>query len=295
MKKYQMTPEQQKELDDNWEAIGKLRISPITGMIITPEEYDQEQQEYKVIQEEKKRISEQRENVKSWDRLDFETINTLIIKYKETGNQLYFEQAWNDYLWDLNNSLIEKYLIKGLPTFAKQLFLDGNNYSELKDEFYVVLIETINKWIPNSPDHYTRDFAAFYKQAIYDYVGGYKTRLKRPKYSQVKGITPIDFNNQQEVNMITQLSNLGKHFHVESETNYILMDIHIETFIKTKLTKEQSMLLGLLVTERLPITEIAKYMKTSRMTVYRKIEELKTLWIEYETGELIKKKSKASK
>jgi len=96
------------------------------------------------------------------------------------------------------------------------------------------------------------------------------------------------FNNQQEVAMITQLSNLEKHFHVESETSYILVDIHIETFIKTKLTKEQSMLLGLLVTERLPITEIAKYMKTSRMTVYRKIEELKTLWLEYETGEMTK-------
>ena len=284
IKRKPLTPEQQRELDENWEAIGKLRISPITGMILTPEEYEQEQQQYKVILEERQRISEQRENVNTWNRLDFETLNTLIIKYKETGNQLYFEQAWDNYLWDLNHSLIEKYLIKGLPTIAKQLFLDGNNYSELKDEFYIVLIETINKWTPNSPDHYTRDFAAFYQQAIYDYVGGYKTRLKRPKYSQVTGITPVDFNNQQEVAMITQLSNIGKHFNVESETNYILMDIHIETFIKTKLTKEQSMLLGLLVTERLPITEIAKYMKTSRMTVYRKIEELKTLWQQYEEG-----------
>lgn len=34
-----MTPEEQKELDENWEAVGKLRISPITGMILTPEEY----------------------------------------------------------------------------------------------------------------------------------------------------------------------------------------------------------------------------------------------------------------
>jgi len=195
MKKRKMTPEEQKEMDDNWESIGKLRISPINGMILTPEEYEQEQQEYKIILDERKRISEQRENIKIWQRLDFETINTLIMKYKETGNQLYFEQAWDDYLWDLNHSLIEKYLIKGLPTIAKQLFLDGNSYNELKDAFYIVLIETINKWIPNSPDHHTRDFAAFYKQAIYDYVGGYKTRLKRPKYSQVTGITPVDFNN----------------------------------------------------------------------------------------------------
>lgn len=282
LKRRPLTPEEQKELDDNWNSIGKLRTSPIIGMILTPEEYEQEQQEYKVILEERQRISEQRENVNTWNRLDFETLNTLLIKYKETGNQLYFEQAWDDFLWDLNYSLIEKYLIKGLPTIAKQLFLDGNNYSDLKDEFYIVLMETIHKWIPNSPDHYTRDFAAFYKQAVYDYVGGYKTRLKRPKYSQVTGITPIDFNNQQEVAMVTNL--LGKHYHVESETNHILMDIYVHTFIKTKLTKEQSMLLGLLVTERLSITEIAKYMKISRMTVYRKVEELKTLWQQYEEG-----------
>lgn len=281
MRRKPMTPEEQKEMDDLWNSLGNGCVSSITGMTLTPEEYEKEQQ---VIQEERNRILKQKENVKNWERMDFETINTLIIKYKETGNQIYFEQAWDEYLWNLNYNLVEKYLVKGLPVIAKQLFLDGTTHSEVKDEFYIVLVETINKWIPNSPDHWTRDFVAFYKQAIYDYVGGYKTRLKRPKYSQVTGITHVDFNNQQEVAMIMKVANTEKHFHVESETQHILMDIYVETFIKTKLTKEQGMLLGLLITERLPITEIAKYMKTSRMTVYRKIEEIKTLWQQYEEG-----------
>jgi predicted DNA-binding protein YlxM (UPF0122 family) len=77
---------------------------------------------------------------------------------------------------------------------------------------------------------------------------------------------------------------LKQHFRVESDTNYILMDIYVEEFINTKLNKEEAMLLGLLVNERLPISEIAKYMKSARMTVYRKIEAIKAMWQEYEEG-----------
>ena len=74
LKRKPITPEQQKELDENWEALCKLRISPISGMILNPEEYEQEQQEHKIILEERKSISEQKDNIKSWNRLDFETL-----------------------------------------------------------------------------------------------------------------------------------------------------------------------------------------------------------------------------
>lgn len=98
-------------------------------------------------------------------------------------------------------------------------------------------------------------------------------------------IKQLDFNNEEELTMLLKAEpTLKEHFEHRANLDIIMMDKYVETFIKTKLTKEQSMLLGLLVTERLPITEIAKYMKTSRMTVYRKIEEIKALWLEYDTG-----------
>lgn len=269
--------------NQSWEYFCDLRKDH-TGQLVTPKEYEESQQRLKEEQQRLEQARKEQGNIRQWIHTDYETLNTLLIQYKQTGDQSYFEEAWDKYLEDLTYTWVKKYLVEGLPTFAKQIFLDGDNYNEIQDELYIVLVTALEKWTPNAPDRYTRDFAAFYKQAVYDYVGGYKTRLKRPKYSNVKAIIPIDFNNQQEVAMIAQVSNLGQHLYITSDTHYILMDVYVETFIKTKLTKEQGMLLGLLVTERLPIAEVAKYMKTSRKTVYSKIGEIKLLWLEYEHG-----------
>lgn len=284
VKRKPLTPEQQRELGENWEAIGKLRISPITGMILTAEEYEQEQQEYKIKQEHRKRLIEQQENVNSWKQLDFKTLNTLLIKYKQTNDETYFEQVWDNYLKDLTQSYLNKYVIRGLTVTAKRLFLIDHQYHELQDVLYPVLIKAIYQWTPNDPTRNTRDFAAYYKQAVRNFTGNINNRYNHKLYQNLS-IKQLDFNNEEELTMLLQAEPaLKEHFEHSTNLDIIIMDKHVETFIKTKLTKEQSMLLGLLVTERLPITEIAKYMKTSRMTVYRKIEEVKTLWIEYDTG-----------
>lgn len=267
--------------DHTWEYFSSLRLTH-DGRIVTPEEYEASERERQQREPQIKQTHEERENRRKWTSTDFDNLNTLIIQYKQTGDEHFFELAWDKYLHELTYNLVNKYVVKGLPTKAKQLFLTGNTYYDLRDELYIVLVDAINNWNPNAPDRNTKDFAAFYIKAAYNHVGGYKTRLKRPQYENVTEIRPVDFNNNQEVNMLTQ--NLKQHFHIESDTDYILMDMYVEEFIKTRLTKEQAILLGLLITERLPITEIAKYMKTSRMTVYRKIEDVKTLWLQYEEG-----------
>jgi len=283
MKRKPMTPEELKA-EEAWEALGKLRTSPITGMILTPEEYEQEQAEYKIILEERKRLAEDRENVNCWKRQDFETLNTLLMKYKQSGDQTYFNQAWDKYLKDLTNVYLNKYVMKGLTATAKRLFLVDHRYYELQDVLYPVLITAINKWTPNAPDRNTRDFAAYYQQAVRNFTGNINNRFNYKTYQNVS-IHNLDFNNEGEMTMILQAEpTLKAHFERRTDLDMIIMDKYVEEFMKTRLTKEQSMLLGLLVTERLPVTEIAKYMKTSRMTVYRKIAELRTLWLQYEEG-----------
>ncbi|MCE5287475.1 MAG: HTH domain-containing protein [Pelosinus sp.] len=279
-----ITPEKQRELDEIWEAVGKLRTSPISGMILTPEEYEQEQREHQAKREEWQRRLKEREIINSWKRLDFETLNTLLIQYKDTNDETYFNQAWDKYLKNLTYSYLNKYVIRGLPVSAKKLFLIDHQYYHLQDVLYPVLIKAIHQWTPNAQNRNTRDFAAYYKQAVKNLTGNIINRYNHKMYQNLS-IQQLDFNNEEELTMLLQVEpTLKEHFENRANLDVIIMDKHIETFIKTQLTKEQSMLLGLLITERLPITEIAKYMKTSRMTVYRKIEELKTLWQQYEEG-----------
>jgi predicted DNA-binding protein YlxM (UPF0122 family) len=290
MKRKPMTPEEQKQFDEDWEYLCSLWISDITGKVVNKERYEEEKRERKERQEEHKRWMKQWENVNSWKQLDFETLNTLLMKYKETNDETYFNQAWDKYLKDLTNSYLNKYVIRGLTVSAKRLFLVDHQYYHLQDVLYPILLEAIHKWAPNAPDRNTRDFTAYYKQAVRNFTGNINNRYNHKMYQKVS-IKQLDFNNEEELTMLLQAEpTLKEHFEHRVNLDIMIMDKYVETFIKTKLTKEQSMLFGLLVTERLPITEIAKYMKISRMTVYRKIEELKALWIEYDTG-----KNKASK
>jgi|GEM_PF-1639410 len=284
IKRKPLTPEQQKELDDNWEYMCSLILSKFSGKLVTPEEYEQEKLERQERDEKFKRHLEQQENINSWKQLDFETINTLLIKYKETNDEIYFNQAWEKYLKDLTQSYLNKYVIRGLTVTAKKIFLVDHQYYHLQDALYPVLIKAIHQWAPNDPNRNTRDFAAYYKQAVRNFTGNINNRYNHKMYQKLS-IKQLDFNNEEELTMLLQAEpTIREHFEHRTNLDIIIMDKYVETFIKTKLTKEQSMLLGLLVTERLPITEIAKYMKTSRMTVYRKIEEIKTLWQQYEEG-----------
>nr|WP_092074118.1 hypothetical protein [Dendrosporobacter quercicolus]NSL47752.1 hypothetical protein [Dendrosporobacter quercicolus DSM 1736]SDM78031.1 hypothetical protein SAMN04488502_10789 [Dendrosporobacter quercicolus] len=279
-----LTPEQQKELDDNWAYMCSLILSNISGKIVTPEEYEQEKRERQEREEEHERWREQWDNVNSWQQLDFATLNTLLIQYKQTNDETCFNQAWDRYLKDLTQSYLNKYVIRGLTVTAKKIFLVDHQYYHLQDVLYPVLMEAIHKWTPNAQDRNTLDFAAYYKQAVRNFTGNINNRYNHNMYQNLS-IKQLDFNNEEELTMLLQAEpTLKEHFEHRTNLDIILMDKYVEAFIKTRLTKEQSMLLGLLVTERLPITEIAKYMKTSRMTVYRKIEEIKALWLEYDTG-----------
>lgn len=279
-----MTPEQQKELDEDWAYMCSLFISDITGMVVNQERYEEEKRERRQRQEESRRVTEQWENINSWKRSDFENLNTLLIKYKQTGDETWFNQSWDKYLKHLTTLYLNKYVVKGLTVTAKRLFLVDHQPGELQDVLYPVLIEAIHKWTPDSPIHNTRDFAAYYKQAVRNFTGNINNRYNHKTYQNLS-VQSIDFNNEEELTMILQNEpTLKAHFERRTDLDVLIMDKYVENFINTTLTQEQSMLLGLLITERLPITEIAKYMKTSRMTVYRKIEQIKTLWTQYEEG-----------
>jgi len=282
--KCKSTPEQLKKIDELWVYFCSLWISDITGSLVNEQRYEEEKRELKQRQEENKRRWDACANVDSWKKQDFETLNTILMKYKQTDDQSYFNTAWDKYLKNLTNCYLNKYVIKGLTVSAKRLFLVDHRYYELQDVLYPVLMEAIHKWTPNAPDRNTRDFAAYYQQAVRNFTGNINNRYNHKMYQNLS-IRQLDFNNEGELSMLLKSEPALKvHFEHRTNLDVIIMDKYIETFIKTELTKEQSMLLGLLVTERLPITEIAKYMKTSRMTVYRKIEAIKTLWLQYEKG-----------
>ena len=116
IKRKPLTPEQQKELDDNWEYMCSLILSKFSGKLVTPEEYEQEKLERQERDEKFKRHLEQQENINSWKQLDFETINTLLIKYKETNNETYFNQAW-ERMQDSHLALVQKQQV--MPTVQR--------------------------------------------------------------------------------------------------------------------------------------------------------------------------------
>jgi len=177
--------------------------------------------------------------VNSWKQQDFETLNTLLMKYKETGDQSYFNQAWDKYLKDLTNSYLNKYVIRGLPVSAKKLFLVDHQYYHLQDVLYPVLIKAIHQWTPNAQNRNTRDFAAYYKQAVKNLTGNIINRYNHKMYQNLS-IKQLDFNNEEELTMLLQAEpTLKEHFEHRTNLDVILMDKHVETFIKTKLTSHQ--------------------------------------------------------
>lgn len=276
-----MTQEQIKRVNDNFEYLCKLRLNS-KGELVSEEEYERDQQLQRQKQEEAQRKKEERDIFESWQRIDYDTLNTLIIKYKQNGDQLYFNQAWDKCLKDLTQSYLYRYVIKGLTVSAKRLFLVDHQNDQLQDVLYEVLLKAIDKWTPNMPGLNTRDFAAYYQRAVMNFSGNIINRCKRKKHQNIS-VQYIDFNDEEEINMLLLSEpSLVAHFQYSSGYDYIVMDQYIETFIKTHLSKEQAMLLGLMINERLPITEIAKYMKTSRKTVYEKWRQIKALWLAYD-------------
>lgn len=219
-----MTPEEQKKFDEDWEYLCSLFISDITGKVVNQERYEQEKRERKEHREQQKRWREQWENINSWKQSDFETLNTLLIKYKDTNDETYFNQAWNQYLKDLTYRYLNKYVIRELTVTAKKLFLVDHQYHELQDVLYPVLIKAIHQWTPNAPNRNTRDFAAYYKQAVRNFTGNINNRYNHKMYQNLS-IKQLDFNNEEELTMLLQAEpTLKEHFEHRTNLDVIIMD-----------------------------------------------------------------------
>lgn len=275
-----MTPEKIKKVNDNWEHLSRLLFNSI-GEVVTEEDYEQDKHQQKQKQIEAHHKKEEQDNIESWQRIDFETLNSLIIKYKQTGDQLYFNRAWNRYLNRLTQNYMNQFVIKGLTVSAKRLFLAEHHYDQLQDVLYEVLIKAIEKWTPYMTDQNTRDFAAYYKQAVEFYTGNIINRCKRLKHQQIS-IQHIDFTDEKEVNMLlVNEPRVATQFEYYSNLESVVLNDYVDTFIRKHLTNEQAMIVNLMMTKHSPKSEIAKYLKVSRMTLHRKWKEIQALWLEY--------------
>ncbi|MDM5186280.1 hypothetical protein QUF99_02260 [Bacillus sp. DX4.1] len=76
------------------------------GRIVTTAQWEEEQRRRKRQKIQAKRFQEEQESKQSWERLEWETLNSLLIQYKLDGNPLYFNMAWHRYL----NKLTKQYV-----------------------------------------------------------------------------------------------------------------------------------------------------------------------------------------
>lgn len=272
-----------KDVESKWQALCDLCLTG-DGRIVTTAQWKEEQERRKWRQIQEKRFNEEQESKQSWEKLELETLNSLLIQYKHDGNPLYFNMAWHRYLNKLTKQYLHKYVIQGLPLVVKRLYMADHHAEELQDMLYPILIKAIQQWSPNVPDRNTLDFAAYYGEAIEYFTGNIVRKYKRRRYENLS-LQHLDFYNEEQINLLLQgepnvAERLGNHSGIEEW----MLKQHVEEFIQDCLTEEQRILLLLIYDEQMPVIEIANRLKCSRMTVHRKRKQIEDLWKQYELG-----------
>lgn len=245
-------------------------------------DFDQMSQAKQIQTEAEKRVAVERENVNSWDRMEFETLNTQMMQYKKTKDPWLFKIMWHDYLKKLTNQYLHRFIIKGLPVQARRLFLTDTIAEELQDVLYPILLQAIQDWNKDTSTHFTKDFAAFYEKAV-EFNSGNLLRRFNSKCHANLTLQNLDFNSDEEVSrLLLEEPKFAEHFGNCFGLDNILMKGHIETFVRTRLSKEEAQLFRLLYHEQTTVNEIARAFKIARMTVYRRRERIQNLWLAYE-------------
>ncbi len=245
-------------------------------------DFDQISQVKQQQAEAEQRAVMERENVNSWSGLEFGTLNTQMMQYKKTKDPELFKIMWHDYLKKLTDQYLHRFIIKGLPVQARRLFLTDTTAGDLQDVLYPVLLQAIQDWKADTNTHSTRGFAAFYEKAVQFYSGNLLRRFKSRCHTNLT-LQNLDFNSDEEVNrLLLDEPKLAEHFKDSSDLDSILMKRHIETFVRTRLSKKEAQMFCLLYQEQSTVDEIARTFKIARMTVYRRRERLQKLWLAYE-------------
>ncbi|MFW6242686.1 MAG: hypothetical protein ACOC2W_00845 [bacterium] len=229
-----------------------------------------------------------RKNVKI-KSLEWEDVNKpnyldqLIIKYKDTGDEKYFNDAWNYYLKKIIKQFTYNEVIKGTTKKMKDIFMyNQHDYKDLEDELYIVLVKCINEWKPYRKQGNRATFKTYFYNAVRNYTGGIKTKMKSNIYQNIS-LKNIDFSNEEEIRMLVKTyPTMDLHYHTDLTVDKIVFDDYLEEFIDNYLDEELSNLLGHLITDCYRVEEIAILMKKNKRTIYRRIKKLYELWIEYE-------------
>ncbi|MFC5529512.1 hypothetical protein [Cohnella yongneupensis] len=228
------------------------------------------------------RATVEQENVQSWGRQEFETLNTLMAQYKQTNDSNLFNTMWHDHLKKLTDRYLNRFIIKGLPFMARRLFLTGTTVDELQDELYLVLLHAIHDWKPDAKNHRTLNFATYYEKAVEFYSGNLLRKFNSKCHNQLS-LQNLNFYSEAEVNLLLlDEPKLAEHFQQQSDVEHVLTEQYIERFVRTRLSKQQAHLFYLLQDKQLSVAEIASTFKIPRMTVYRRREQLQKLWLAYE-------------
>lgn len=222
------------------------------------------------------------ENLMAWERADYTTINTLLMQYKATKDSQDFLQVWSKYLKPLTHAYVDQFLVRKLTVMAKKHFLTDYQQQELEDAVYVTLIKAIHNWEPNRADGYTRDFAAYYQQAIKYFAFNI---YKRNKSKRFKGTTiqNVDFSDDKEMTSLLEIApDLRMALQHNADYDRIEWNDYIDHFLMDKLNDRQKMIFRMLYHQQLRKNEICGIMKLSRNTVYREIQKIQQLWITFE-------------
>ncbi|CAM4454289.1 ECF-type sigma factor [Paenibacillus typhae] len=277
------TPEQlesdRKSLE-NFEYLETLYINAY-GQVVTPEQDAEYERQRKFEENKRIEMQDERENARAWKNMNFETLNSLIIQYKHTKQQNYFNQAWSKYLKILTWRYLQEFVIKGLPVNAKRLFLYDYESDHLEDVLYDVLLKSIENWKPNAPDKYTMDFAAYYKRAVEFFSGNIINRLNNKKHCGIT-IQNMDFNNEEDMSiLLLQEPNLAIQLQNKSSLDTIIMNDWLDGFMKI-LSADQVEIVNYIGIKNYSILETSKRLKVSRMTIHRKLSEIKMMWLSYD-------------
>ncbi|RXZ79059.1 sigma-70 family RNA polymerase sigma factor [Paenibacillaceae bacterium] len=266
------------DVESKWKALCDLCLTE-DGRVVTSAEWQEEQRLNRIKEKQAKQLQKERESVQSWERLEFDTLNSLIIQYKQEGSSHHFNIAWHDFLEKLTRHYMNKFVIKGLPLVVKRLYLADHEAAELQDLLYPVLVKAIHTWQPHAPEHPTKDFAAYYGKAVEYYTGNIIRKYKRRKHEQLS-LQYVDFYNEEELNRLLQAE---PHFIEERLTGIEewLHEEYLDNFIHDCLTEEQQQLFKWLYCDQLPTVQIAAQLNCSRMTIYRKEQQIKQLWQQY--------------
>ena len=253
---------------------------------ISKEEYNQlvRIEELKKEREEKRRclqieLSQVGSDIR---KLNTETFHSLLIKYKETKEQYYYD-AISVILERMTRRLADKYIKKGLPLRARQMFLCDSNADDYTEYLTVILMTAIDKWQPNTPSKdgntLVVKFRTYYEVLVKNWAAHILEKYNSQYAQKVTEIVSIDNTYADKL-----LEEISKHC-IYTETDKIEFNVLLQEFMEIlrNIDSQLPSLFSLLICGRYTHATIAKILGCSTKTIQRKLKIIQKKWIEFNT------------